>query len=274
MNWLESIIYGLVSGITAFLPISTSAHQLILMKLFGENASDPLLDFFIHIALLFSVFTAGRNLIDQLRRQNPRQNNRYYGSRVHTGSLELRFLKNTIFPFMFIFLVLSYTIRIQNELSIIAIFLLINGVLLFLQSRMIQGNKDERSMSVLDSTLTGAAAALCVFPGISYFGAMLTVFTARGVDKQKAVNWAILLSIPILIVASFKDILNIISGTGTIYFLENIVGYLLAIICVYFAGYFSVMLMKYLVTGKDYQGFAYYCWGASLFAFILHLTIV
>lgn len=270
MNWLESLIYGLISGLSAFLPISTTAHQSILLKLFGESGADPLLDLLVHVTLIFSVFTAGRNLIDQLRRQS-----NYYSRRgVHTTSLELRFLKNTIFPFVIAYLLLNYCIKIQYNLLIIAAFLLINGLLLFLQSRMIKGNKDDRSMSVFDSVLTGIAGATAVFPGISHIGAMLTMFTARGVDKQKAIHWVILLAIPALVVFSFKDILYIISGAGNGFISGNVLGYLLAIIGAYAGGYFSVMLMKSLSAANDYQGFAYYSWGASLFSFVLYLTIV
>ena len=270
MNWFESLIYGLVSGLSAFLPISTSAHQSVVLKLFGHDNPDPLLNLFVHLALIASAYTAGRNLIDQLRRQSG-----FHARRgVHNSSLELRFLKNSVFPLVIAFLLLSYCIPIKADLLMIAIFLLVNGILLFLQSRMMQGNKDERSLSFMDSILTGFAGALSVFTGISHIGAMLTVFTARGVDKHKSANWVILLSFPILILAACKDILQIISGAGSIYFPGNIIGYILAIIGAYAAGYVSVMLMKSLAAGKNYQGFAYYSWGTSLFSFILYLTIV
>lgn len=274
MNWLESMIYGLISGLTAFLPISTSAHQALLLKLFGESRPDPLLDLLVHLALIFSVLSAGRNMIDQLRRQYPRQHSYHSGRNIHNGSMELRFLKNSLFPLVIVFLVLSYSFQLQCDLLTIAIFLLINGIILFLQSRLIQGNKDERSISFLDSILAGFSGALSILPGISHIGVMLTVFTARGIDRQKAANWAILLSVPVLALAACKDILNMISGNGNIYFPGNIFGYVLAIIGAYFAGYFGVMLLKSLPAGKNYQGFAYYSWGTSLFSFILYLTIV
>ena len=69
MNWLQSLIYGLVSGITEFLPISSSAHQIILQKMFGQSGADPLQNLLVHLALLFALFTGGRSFIDHLRRQ-------------------------------------------------------------------------------------------------------------------------------------------------------------------------------------------------------------
>ena len=75
MNWLQSLIYGLVSGITEFLPISSSAHQIILQKMFGQSGADPLQNLLVHLALLFALFTGGRSFIDHLRRQQGRIHN-------------------------------------------------------------------------------------------------------------------------------------------------------------------------------------------------------
>ena len=48
MNWIESIIYGLISGAAEFLPISSKAHQDLSMLLFGISQTDPVRDFVVH----------------------------------------------------------------------------------------------------------------------------------------------------------------------------------------------------------------------------------
>ena len=274
MNWFESLIYGLVFGISEFLPISSSAHQQILLKLFGQAAQDPLQDLLIHAALIAAIFYGGRNLIDQIRRQ--------YQSRIHRqratfnsgNGLELLFLKNAIIPYMIVFLIIKYGVKLQMNLAWIAIFSLLNGIILFLQNRMMQGNKDERFMSVFDSLLIAVAGALSAFPGISRLGAMFTVLLARGVSRQKAANWVILFSIPALFFAIGVDILDIFSNIGSVNFPGNFFGYILSVIGAYGAGYLAVRLLRSISAQRDHSGFAYYSWGVALFSFIVYLTVV
>ena len=269
MNLFESLVYGLASGISEFLPVSSSAHQQILCKLFGQDSMDPLQNLFVHLALILVALSHSRGMIDQLRRQQNRVHNYSSGS-----ALELRFLKNSILPFFVAYLVLIYGVKIKVSLLWIAFFSLLNGILLFSQGRMMQGNKDERFMSVLDSTLVGVSGAISAFPGISRVGAMLTVLKARGVGKQKAANWVILLSIPALVLMAGVDVLNMISNVGSIHFPGNIFGCLFSAIGAYAAGYLGIMLMKSLASQKGYSGLSYYSWGIALFSFIVYLTVV
>lgn len=274
MNWFECLLYGIVSGTAEFLPISSSAHQQLLLKLFGQNGFDPLQNLVVHLALLLSVFVGSRNLIEQLRHHRQARLHNPNAGRNTSTALETRFLSNSVVPFLALYFVLLYGIKIKINLIWIALFSLINGALLFSNSRMMQGNKDERLLSVFDSVLIGISGALSVFSGISRIAVMLTVFTARGVGRQKAVNWLILLSIPALFLMSATDILNIISNTNDVIYHGNVLGYILSGLGAYAAGYTSIFLIKSLVTRKDLSGFAYYSWGFSLFTFIMYLTVV
>ena len=193
MDWFKSLIFGLVSGISEFLPISSSAHQSILLKLFGQSSTDPIRNVIIHIALIFAVLTAGRNLIDQLRRQRQTARSRRGMGPSHR-ELESRFLKNAIAPYLITYLILQFGVKFELTLAWVAVFSLLNGILLFAQGRMMQGNKDEQLMSILDSVCIGVVGAFSAFSGISRIGITLTFLTLRGVSLGKAINWVIFLS--------------------------------------------------------------------------------
>lgn len=274
MSWFESIIYGLVSGISDFLPISSQAHQSLLLQLFGETGRDYVRDLFVHIALLLSVFTACKNTIDQLKREQIlRQRNR----RAHTSTgnlLEIRLLKNATIPMILGFLIFSYISSKGISLMLISLLLVLNCVILFIPERMLQGNKDERAMSGLDSLFLGASGALSALPGISRTGMMLSVLSSRGVGQQKALNWVLLLSIPALGIWIGLDIINLFSASAGIPFWPNLGGYVLSGISAYIGGYIGVSVMRILKQRAGYSGFAYYSWGAALFTFILYLTVV
>ncbi len=271
MNWFESLIYGLLTGITSLLPVSSAAHQHLLLRLFGENTVDPVQDLFVHIGLLAALLMAGRSIIDQLRRQQIHTSRARSGAQ---GALETRFLKNAIFPFAIAFLALIYGIKIKINLAWIALFSLLNGFLMFAQGRMMQGNKNERFMSFFDSIAVGICGALAAFPGISRVSAMLTLFTARGVSRQKAASWTILLSIPAFALYGIVDVIRLFSRTGDFALSGNVIGYILAALGAYAAGYASVLIMKSISVKRDYSGFSYYSWGIALFSFVLYLTIV
>ena len=65
-------------------------------------------------------------------------------------------------------------------------------------------------MSILDSWIIGISGSFAVFPGISRVAAMLSAATIRGIDRKKAANWVLLLSVPALVFASFLDILSLL----------------------------------------------------------------
>ncbi len=273
MNWLESLIYGLVSGFTEFLPISSHAHQQILMNFFGVENRDPVRDLLVHVAMLLSIYYGCRGLIDSLRRERGQRRNRRMPMRVSQVLLDNRFVKNATVPMIAGILILSYIIKMNSNLLLVAVFLLVNGLILFISGRMLQGNKDVQSMSLLDSMLVGTLAALSAFPGISRMGCITSASISRGADRQHALNWALLLSIPALFLLSGMDILGIITNAGTIHFWKSLFTYILSALGSYIGGYYGIAFMKFLAVRIGFSGFSYYCWGASLFSFLLYLTI-
>ncbi|MBO5868055.1 MAG: undecaprenyl-diphosphate phosphatase [Oscillospiraceae bacterium] len=271
MSWLESILYGLVVGFADFLPISSFAHSHILSKLFGEATPNPVVDLFVHIAILVAVLQANRSILEQAKRQRTNMRHRHETTES-TAILEMRFLKNAILPMFLAFFLLRYVVSSGLGLAWVALFSLINGILLFSQGRMMKGNKGARSLSGLDSVLAGFAGGIFVFPGISRISAILTVLTARGVDKDKAADWTILLSLPALVLIILNDLLNILAASGSFGF--PFLNCILAGIFAYVSGNFAIRVFKRIAAARDFSGFAYYSWGIALFAFILYLTIV
>lgn len=273
MNWLESLIYGLLSGISEFLPISSAAHQQILLHLFGIEARDPVRDFFVHIAILAAVITTCKPFLELVKREQSLRNRNSRSVTHNFAALQdWRVVQGAIVPMLIAMLFLRYIIKFPGNLLISALFLLINGVILFLPERMVQGNKDARSMSALDSILIGLSGALSVFSGLSRVGCTYSVSIARGAAKKHAFTWALLLSISALVCLSFMDIVAMFSGVS-VAFWSNLFTYILSGITAFFGCYISISAMRFLVARPSNNGFAFYCWGVSLFSVILYLTV-
>lgn len=272
MNWLQSILYGLVSGLTEFLPVSSHAHQQLLLSFFGVDALDPVYNFVIHLAVFYALWTGCRRLLDPIRRERISRHQRNT-ARNESARLDWTLVKNAALP-MCIVLVLSGRVRnVNNSFLWISVFLLINGILIYAPQRMIRANRGIHAMSALDSFILGICTGLSGFCGISRIGATISAADMRGVDKQRSLNWALLLSLPALLVLAALDLFGVFFGGGDVQFWANFFTYILAAAGAYAGAYLSIMLIKIVVTNVGIYGFAYYSWGAALFTFILYLTV-
>lgn len=276
LNWFEGLIYGLISGITEFLPVSSRAHQALMLKLFGETGAGNLLTLLVRLAVLLALFTDCRNYLEQLRREQrlaaiPKRRRKRQPDQARL--LELRLLKTAVVPLLMGFVAYLYLRHWSGDLLMVCIFLILNGVLLYLPQMVRNGNKDARSMTGFDSLLLGICGALSALPGISRMGAVSSAAVARGADKEHALNWALLLSIPALVCFVGLDVFNVLTnGIGTFGVLPA-VGCVLAVVGAYFGARFAIRTMRSFSRRVGFSGFSYYCWGAALFSFIMYLSI-
>jgi undecaprenyl pyrophosphate phosphatase UppP len=155
----------------------------------------------------------------------------------------------------------------------ICIMLMINGAALFLPMLFTSGNKDSRHLSALDGWLFGAGAGIGMIPGLSRMALVYSAATIRGVDRQSAFRYGILLGIPSLAGYVATDLLALTaagSGAVTVSVLLNIC---LLFITSVFGTYLSISMLKNLTARRSLSDFCYYCWGSALLALILHLSV-
>lgn len=276
MYWILSVIYGIVSGLTSFLPLSSSAHQSLVLYMFGWEQRQPIWDMMIHIALLLALFVGCRPLMDQLRRDikiaEYSRTNRIRRAELR-GLHILRLVRTASLPMCIGLFFSLMTGGIEKNLLFLVLFLLVNGVILFLPERVSQGNKQASLMTKTDAYLIGVCGAFAAIPGISMIGAATTASIFRGAEKQQALNWSLLLCVPMLIVLIIIDFISIftigISGFTFGMFVAGILGALFA----FGFGYLSIVLLRLLMTKVGLSGFAYYSWGVCLLTFVLYLKV-
>lgn len=272
MSLFESLIYGLVSGFTEFLPVSSQGHQAIMFSLFGLSAREPLRDLFVHIAVLVSLIMTCKPLITRLRREQALlSRRRKRGSADRKGQYVLRLVKTAGFPLFLGLLFYSITSQYEFKLQNLVWLLFINGLILIVPEYIRHGNKDARHMTGLDAILLGIFGACSALPGISRIGMMNAYALVRGADRQQTVNWALVLSIPAIVVFLGFDIYNLFAiGFGVAGF-PGLLSCILSGLAAFVGGYFSVRLVRFLTVQTGFVGCAYYSWGTALFAFVLYL---
>ena len=70
ISFAESIIYAFVSAIAEFMPISSLAHEQILLKLFGMQQIHPLMQLFVHSGMLFALIFSCKGALRHMNREN------------------------------------------------------------------------------------------------------------------------------------------------------------------------------------------------------------
>lgn len=274
MSFFESLLYGFVSGLTEFLPVSSQGHQAILLRLFGLSYREPARDVFVHIAILLSLVTGCKPAFDSLLREQrlaSGASRRRRGDR--RGVYELRLFRSAVLPLIIGLICYVFLRSVEKSLFVLSLVFIVNGILVIVPEYTRHGNKDGRFMSGWDALMIGIFGAFSAVPGISRIGSMNLYTTMRGVDRSHSLNWALLLSVPALLLFMFFDIVNLFTiPMGTISFVSVLL-YFVSAIAAYCGGYFSILLMRYLSVHTGYAGFAYYSWGAAMFTFVLYLIV-
>lgn len=271
MNWLEGLIYGLISGLAEIMPVSSRAHQHLLRQLLGIRQSDPIADLMVHLAVLIALLVGCRGMLHKLRRERRAfQRGRQHHSDIRT-TYDLRLFRTAIVPMLLFLLCQIFTNDWQNNSLLIALFSVVNGLIIYLAERFPHANKDSRHVSVLDSIVFGMVGALSIFPGISRVGVSLSYATIRGVDRQHSMSWAMLLSIPALCMLCIFDVIGIAGAAVPVTSFSVIAGYIMATLSAFISAYLWLFFIRTLVSRLNFAGFAYYSWGTALLTIVLYL---
>lgn len=276
LSWFQSLIYGLISGLTEFFPVSAQAHQTMMLRLFGTAEAGNLTVLLVRAAVLLALFLNCRDHIAHLRREQRlqmiplRRRKRQPDARK---ILELRMLKAAVIPAVLGFLFYPQICRFNQNLLVIATLLIINGIVLYYPQTVRSGNKDARSMTGFDSILLGIGGSLGLLAGISRIGVMTSAASVRGADQEHAFHWALLLSLPVLLVNLCFDGFAVLTGGVGSMGLLALIGYVLAAVSAFLGASLSLHMMRRISRRVGFSGFSYYCWGGALFTFIMFLSI-
>lgn len=200
MTLFEAIIFGIVQGISEFLPISSTAHIIITELLFGYNFPGLAFEIYLHIASVFAVMIYFRRELWAVikgffsyfsEKSNANKIHFMFGiyiiiATVITGSLGL-LLKNLV-------------VDIMKTPPFIAAALVVTGTALILIERFKRyGNRKEDRMTYLDAVIVGLGQTIAVLPGISRSGSTLIAALWAGLDRDTAVRYSFLLVIPAIL---------------------------------------------------------------------------
>lgn len=271
MNLLKSLLYGFVSGVSEFLPISSQGHQILFQELFGNDYVNPALQLVIRLSTLAALVLCCATTIIHFRvNLQDRVNVRRKQNFTDHAFYDLQFVKNASLPLALIMALCMVVYRPVHHPIFLGVCFLLNGLILYLPSRFIRANKNSRLMSRFDSILVGLFGALSIFPGISRIACTTSMASFRGADFRESYNWSLLIGIPVLIVLAVFDIIATVGYTGVS------VGFwpcFIAAVGSLLGSLLSITLMRSLTSKTDISGFFYYSLGAAMLSIILYMIV-
>ncbi len=273
-NAIEQVVYGFLTGLTEILPVSARAHSTLMLKVLGADNVSNLSVLLIHIAITAALYSSSQAQIVKMtraRRMSRIPKKRRKRPLDLQSLMDSRFLITMVLPVILTLLFYNRISGINFSLLAIAALLFLNGIILYIPQFLPGSNKDARTLSRVEGILMGLGGSLSVFPGLSGIGTAVSVGSVCGVEHGYALNMSLLLHMAYMIGMIVFDVITLISrGFGTLSF-QLILIYILSAATAFIGTMLAVRIMRILSSGRGYHAFAYYCWGISLFAFILNL---
>lgn len=274
MRWLQILLYGLISGLTEILPVSSSAHRLLLLKLFGATRDPELLRLMTDLGVLAALYIASQTQIVRILRA--RRLARVPKSRrkrpLDTRSLmDLSMLRTMVIPVIAVFFFYHKISGLVSSMLVVALLLFLNGVILYIPQFFPGSNRDSRTLSRVDGLLMGLGGAISVIPGFSGVGAATSIGSMCGVERSYGLNMTLMMQTAVCVGFLIYDVLGLVSvGVGAAGFV-TILEYLSAGVVSFGAATIAIKAMRAIAANMDYTFFAFYCWGVAMFTFIMNL---
>jgi undecaprenyl-diphosphatase len=254
MTIFQSVILGIIQGLTEFIPVSSTAHLLIGQKILGIPANNAMFSYLVIVQLgtmLSLVVFFWKDLVILVKA--------FFARPFSTPENKLGWfiIIATIPALIFGYLLKSAVETLfKSPLVEASIRLLITAVVLALAEWSGKRNRSLRKMNWLDALIIGIVQVIAIFPGASRSGTTIGAGMARGFDRTAAARFAFLMSVPVMLAAGGYQSLDLLKMTGVNSFLPLIaVGFVVAALI----GWLAVKwLLGYLSRHSLYL-FAAYC---------------
>ncbi len=274
-TWWQALILGSVQGFTEFLPISSSGHLVLFHSLLGLRDLPLSFDVLTHLGTLVAVFVFFWPRIKKTDLQ-------YWGQvgiatipAVIIGLAGKDAIESTAYnswvlgtgflvSALFLFICDSLLRQDAVQKRAFPMMNVVDGVVARIR-RWQNGEATERP-TWLQSLLIGSLQALALLPSVSRSGSALLGGLVSGLSREEAFNFAFLISIPVILGANVIDLIDVWQSGEFAQIPWGV--YLLGIVTAGVTGFFSLGLLKRLMTNSRLDWFAWYLVAVSIVSFL------
>ena len=269
MEIIQSIILGIIQGITEFLPISSSGHLILIPNFFGWQDQGLAFDVALHWGTLIAVVVYFRKDWIEIFRKSiqysvfsiQRKNTKY-------SILNTQYLKKDLLFIIIIatipgviagLLLNNYAETVFRNPLIISATLFFGAVLLFYADKVSIKKTDLTNLTLQMGIIIGLFQALAIIPGVSRSGITITIALFLGLRRTDAAKFSFLLSTPIILGAGIKEFPSLLNGGLNI---NILIGVLVSAL----SGYLAIKYMLKYLENRSYNIFVGY---RLLLAFVI-----
>ena len=224
-----AIFYGILQGLTEFLPVSSSGHLVLFNKIFGTNCDFVFFSVLLHLATLLAVLIVLWKDIKFLFK-NP-------------FSKPAKMLYAATIPTILIVLCFKGFFEGSFNGELLPLCFMITALLLII-TQVFGKSIRTKKISYKTAITIGIVQGLAVLPGISRSGSTICTGVLCGLDSKNASRFSFLLSIPIILASIFHELLGVITK-GAPLFDVGIIPTLIAFVCAFVVG---LLCVKFMLT--------------------------
>ena len=229
MDWLQTLVLALLQGVTEFLPISSSAHLILVPVLLGWPDQGLAFDVAVHVGTLLAVVVYFRAELTGMARA-------WFASLAGRGlDAEGRLAWGVLLGTIPVGLAgLAFKDLVEGSLrgaAVIATTTVVFGLLLGLADRMARPDgRSEHQLTWRDVLLIGLAQAVALIPGTSRSGITMTAGLFLGLSREGAARFSFLLSIPVIVLAGGLEALELVESAQPVAWGELLLGVLVSFV--------------------------------------------
>ena len=250
MDIIDSIILGIIQGLTEFLPVSSSGHLELGKAILGDNSvpeESLLFTVVLHFATALSTIVIFRkdiiDIIKGLFKPGINEDQRFAGKIIIS-----------MIPAVIVGLFFEEQLEqlFGGNIMLVGCMLLVTAALLFLADK---AKNTQKKVGFKDALIIGISQAIAMLPGISRSGATISTSVLLGNDKTKAARFSFLMVVPLIIGKIAKDLL----GGDLSFESQNITALGAGFVAAFVSGLFACTWMIALVKKSKLSYFAIYC---------------
>jgi len=252
---IQSIILGIIQGLTEFLPVSSSGHLEIAKYILGEDAvgeESMMMTVVLHFATALSTIVIFRKFIWDI----------IQSAFSKKGKDSLLFIANIIIsmiPAALVGLFMEDLLEqlFNKNLLLVCSMLIVTGLLLFVADK---AKSTGKKVGFLQALIIGISQAIAILPGISRSGATISTSVLLGIDREEAARFSFLMVVPLIFGKIAKDLLDDSFSAASVNMTELGVGFIAAFI----TGLIACTWMIALVKKSQLKYFSYYCFVVAI----------
>ncbi|MGB9593677.1 MAG: undecaprenyl-diphosphatase UppP [Anaerolineae bacterium] len=266
MDSLQAVILGLVQGLTEFLPVSSSAHLVLVPWALGWGEPGLLFDTVLHWGTLVAVVVYFWDDLWTLVRAWVRS---VAARKVDTPQAWLAWLIliGTIPAAVLGFLLGDFFESLFSAPVAVAAFLIGTGLILAGAETFYDRIRKVDTLRLGDALIVGLAQAAAIAPGLSRSGLTITAGIFRGLGREAAARFSFLLSVPIILGAGLAQVIPALGNPGSTAWFPLVLGFASAAI----SGYLAIHFLLGFVRHRRFWPFAAYCWVVGLAALAVNI---